>query len=582
MYRQSFSSFFWIRLTVAISISIAPFTGNPFTGTVAAQVNLLGTYTGTFSEIWVGCDDAEDDGSHSFEGSVTVSQQNGTAFSGGTTLTGGMGTGQFSGTITGDQVSGEISSQLSFGGVLSQSQATFSGSASGISVAIQYSGEDVAGDTCEFTGSFNGEKVMVTIVATQNTATEGGAPGRFTVTRTGSTTSPLTVFYQVSGSATNGTDYHTLPGSVVISAEQSSAVMTVTALNDGVAEGDETVTLSLQANASYTLGSPSTASVTIRDVCSFEEAMTNSVTPTIRENLGGIVAQAAAACNLSLYDAARSGGFSHFNWYQEITKISLPLNLPTAIFEFLQRRGAGVDPALGGNPGSPIRDSYPWYWDEVLTGDRDYFIENQHGSNQLFFEDYPNLVFPGVTLEYATYLAAIREDHTGVRLSDLGIAGTAFAWRYTQIIPFVSQDIDFITIQNTDPAKGGLGQVELLGLIDPNIVTAIIDLKPDDLRNSINPKSKGVIPLAVLGTPTFDSTLVDVSTLRLGQGAAKPVFNLTDLSDVNGDGLIDLLLHFPTRKIGIHCSDTSIFLTGNTRDGRVLEGSDFIRTVGCK
>ena len=66
-------------------------------------------------------------------------------------------------------------------------------------------------------------------------------PGQFTVTRSGPTGSPLTVFYAVSGTATNGTDYVTLSGSVVIPIGQSSAFIDVSVVNDNMTEGSETV-----------------------------------------------------------------------------------------------------------------------------------------------------------------------------------------------------------------------------------------------------------------------------------------------------------------------------------------------------
>ena len=46
----------------------------------------------------------------------------------------------------------------------------------------------------------------------------GTNPGEFTLTRTGDTTTPLTVNYGVGGSAVNGFDYPPLLGSVVIPA----------------------------------------------------------------------------------------------------------------------------------------------------------------------------------------------------------------------------------------------------------------------------------------------------------------------------------------------------------------------------
>ncbi len=70
---------------------------------------------------------------------------------------------------------------------------------------------------------------VVSVAATTSEASELGDTGTFTVTRTGSTADPLTVYYTVSGSdTTNGVSYVYLPGSVVIPAGQSSAAITVT------------------------------------------------------------------------------------------------------------------------------------------------------------------------------------------------------------------------------------------------------------------------------------------------------------------------------------------------------------------
>lgn len=104
----------------------------------------------------------------------------------------------------------------------------------------------------------------VTITATDNTATENPlTTGYFTVTRTGSTTSALTVSYSVSGTATAGSDYNSLSGSVTIPAGSTSATITVTPINDTVVESDETVIVTLNTNSAYNRGSPYSATVTI-------------------------------------------------------------------------------------------------------------------------------------------------------------------------------------------------------------------------------------------------------------------------------------------------------------------------------
>jgi len=110
------------------------------------------------------------------------------------------------------------------------------------------------------------KSTIVTVSASDAAASETGPdPGTFTVSRSGSTTAPLTVNYTLGGSATNGTDYSTLSGSVIIGAGLSTASVTVAPIDDSIYEGNETVILTLSASANYGIGTPSSATVTIAD-----------------------------------------------------------------------------------------------------------------------------------------------------------------------------------------------------------------------------------------------------------------------------------------------------------------------------
>ena len=105
---------------------------------------------------------------------------------------------------------------------------------------------------------------VVKVVATTPEAVEGGAPGLFTFTRTGSTSAALTIAYTLSGTATPGDDYVAL-GTVTFPAGKSSVTKQVIAVDDGIDEGDETVIVSLQPGSGYTMATPVSATVTIVD-----------------------------------------------------------------------------------------------------------------------------------------------------------------------------------------------------------------------------------------------------------------------------------------------------------------------------
>ncbi|WP_206512883.1 Calx-beta domain-containing protein, partial [Flagellimonas beolgyonensis] len=81
-----------------------------------------------------------------------------------------------------------------------------------------------------------------TIAATDNTATEAGTTtGEYTVSldAVNGSGSAITVNYTVSGTATSGSDFVALAGSVAIPDGQQTATITLTPVDDVEVEGDE-------------------------------------------------------------------------------------------------------------------------------------------------------------------------------------------------------------------------------------------------------------------------------------------------------------------------------------------------------
>jgi len=106
----------------------------------------------------------------------------------------------------------------------------------------------------------------VTIAATDANASEAGPnTGTFTITRTGSTASSLLVSLTVGGTASAGADYATITSAVTIAAGSATKTVTVTPVDDGFVESAETVVLTVAGGSGYSIGSPSSATVTIAD-----------------------------------------------------------------------------------------------------------------------------------------------------------------------------------------------------------------------------------------------------------------------------------------------------------------------------
>ena len=109
-----------------------------------------------------------------------------------------------------------------------------------------------------------GSSPVVRVTASDGTATEAGPTGgAVRVTRSGDSTSALTVNYTVSGTAEAGNDYAALPGSVVIPEGAFEITIPIDPVDDALIESLETVVVTVAPDGAYTPGSPSSALVTI-------------------------------------------------------------------------------------------------------------------------------------------------------------------------------------------------------------------------------------------------------------------------------------------------------------------------------
>ncbi len=126
-------------------------------------------------------------------------------------------------------------------------------------------GNQIEGEWLFWQLNLYGTEPVVTLEATQPNASEDETPGQFTVTRTGNNKNPFSVNYTIEGTATNSEDYQPLTGTVTIPGGQSSLTFNINPLNEGVAEEDETVILTVSEDSAYQIGSENSATVTITD-----------------------------------------------------------------------------------------------------------------------------------------------------------------------------------------------------------------------------------------------------------------------------------------------------------------------------
>ena len=109
-----------------------------------------------------------------------------------------------------------------------------------------------------------------------------------------------------------------------------------------------------------------------------------------------------------------------------------------------------------------------------------------------------------------------------------------------------------------------------------------IDIKPGSYPNSINLGSQGNVSVAIFSAADFDATNVDPTTVTL-EGASVRLkgkgIPMSSFEDVDGDGLLDIVVHVDTSALLISSGDTEAILEGETFDGVRIRGTDTVRIV---
>ena len=202
------------------------------------------------------------------------------------------------------------------------------------------------------------------------------------------------------------------------------------------------------------------------------------------------------------------------------------------------------------------------------------FPTNQHSisfayrANNTFYDLIVSDFVPNYDQEY--FVKAIREEGVWSLYADGVLIGTAAD-------PGGLTEFDTVHM----PLAGSVIMDDILVKTSSDIIDVVIDIKPGNAQNPVNPKSNGRLSVAILSTDEINVSVIDSDSVRFGVNGdeASPVHVVFE--DVDGDGINDMILQFNTQDTGVVCGDTSLNLTGSTFTGIGIQGSDSIQTVSC-
>jgi len=186
--------------------------------------------------------------------------------------------------------------------------------------------------------------------------------------------------------------------------------------------------------------------------------------------------------------------------------------------------------------------------------------------------------------------------NSGDLASDYAVPGTEPFWGDSCMTGVITG-----TLANGDTLNNTFYLVEYADITfitapGPAIEVAV-DIKPGSCPNPLNVRSKGVLPVAILGTEDFDVKAIDVASIRLAgvgpdrssyEDVAAPISNSNGCNCITDgpDGFLDLTLKFETQRIVEAIGDVNdgdevqLELIGVLFDDTPVEGADCILIRG--
>jgi hypothetical protein len=139
-----------------------------------------------------------------------------------------------------------------------------------------------------------------------------------------------------------------------------------------------------------------------------------------------------------------------------------------------------------------------------------------------------------------------------------------------------------VTTSSSLPTNANGSYRLIISGVTPRLQQINIDIKPgNDELAPINPKARGVIPVALLGSAEFDALTVDPESLAFGPTGNEKSLRRCHMQgeDVNGDGRPVVVCQFENQEARFARGDLEGTVRGKTSAGREFEGRGLLKVV---
>lgn len=365
-----------------------------------------------------------------------------------------------------------------------------------------------------------------------------------------------------------------LPASVVIPAGSIvSSFFTVSAIDDSIVDGDQIVSVTASA-AGYT---SSTKLVQVVDTTppntqpvANDQAITLDEDTSVSGAVTGTDADGDSLVYQLLSDPAHHFGFS-FSSSGSFSYTPKGDYAGTDSFTFRAYDGTDYsDPATVELNVAPVNDAP---FDLALTGDS--IAENVDTTDSVLVGTLSASDVDGDLLQFS--LVPGEADN-----SRFEISGNELRLRAGESVDYETQPVYSVTVAVSDGSVSVQQAFDITVIDDPGSVT--VDVVPGSDANDVSKK----FDVAFLSSSEFDATTrIDIASLTAGRTGTEDSLVRDKktgaikyrLEDVNGDGLLDVVVSVQRSKTGLTSADSEILIHG-VADGIAFEVADQIAISG--